>query len=411
MDEKANEPKETKAEEKPTEQKERADPQQAGQQLPPVIPRRAKLQAILVTVGLAAVVGLAGTAYWFANTNHSPVTPRQTVQNDGNLTSTSTEDAISSVVDKVSPSVVSIVTNVTTQSSIFGAAQQQAAGTGIILSKDGYILTNHHVIDSASTVQVITSDGTTYDNVKVVGSDPLNDIAYLKIDGVNNLTPASMGDSSTVRVGQQVIAIGNALGQYQNTVSSGIISGKGRPVTAGSDDGSSSESLTDLLQTDAAINPGNSGGPLLNYSGQVVGIDTAIASDAQGIGFAIPIDATKGTTKMVLAGKGVQRAYLGVRYVEITAAVAKQYNLSVKTGAYVTADGSDASVVAGSPADKAGLQDKDIITKVNGEAVGTAGSVATLAGEYAPGDTITITYLRGGSEHTTKVTLGTYQAS
>src|SRR6185503_18841390 len=110
------------------------------------------------------------------------------------------------------------------------AAEQQAAGTGIILSKDGYILTNHHVIDSANTVQVITSDGTTYDNVKVVGSDPLNDVAYLKIDGVDNLTPASMGDSSTVRVGQQVVAIGNALGQYQNTVSSGIISGKGRPV-------------------------------------------------------------------------------------------------------------------------------------------------------------------------------------
>lgn len=356
---------------------------------------------------MVIAVGIAGGAYWYGNTNHAAVTPRQTVQNDGNITPTSTENAISRVADQVSPSVVSIVTNVDTR-TIFGVAQQQAAGTGIIISKDGYILTNHHVIDSAKSVQVIISDGTTYDNVKVVGSDPMNDVAYLKIDGVDDLTPATMGDSSTVRVGQQVVAIGNALGQYQNTVSSGIISGKGRPVTAGSEGGSSSESLTDLLQTDAAINPGNSGGPLLNYSGQVIGIDTAIASDAQGIGFAIPINATKGTTKMVLAGKGVQRAYLGLRYVEITSAVAKQYKLSVKVGAYITGIGSSSAIVPGSPADKAGLQDKDIITKINDESVGVDGSVSTLTGEYAPGDTINITYLRGGTEHIVKVTLGTF---
>lgn len=368
-----------------------------------------RFQVVLITIGLIVAVGIAVTAYWYANNNHATVTSHQTVQNDGNLTPTSTEDTISRVVDQVSPSVVSIVTNVNTQ-TIFGTAEQQAAGTGIIISKDGYILTNHHVIDGASKVQVITSDGTTYDNVRVVGSDPLNDVAYLKVSGVDNLTPAVMGDSSTVRVGQQVIAIGNALGQYQNTVSSGIISGKGRPVTAGSDDGNSSESLTDLLQTDAAINPGNSGGPLLNYSGQVVGIDTAIASDAQGIGFAIPINATKGTTKMVLAGKGVQRGYLGVRYVDITPAVAKQYNLPVKAGAYITSDGQNPAIESGSPADKAGLRDKDIITKINGEEVGVAGSVSTLAGEYAPGDTINVTYLRGSTEHTVKVTLVTYVA-
>jgi len=411
MEPKKDEIKESKGDDSVSREMIEQSPEQSTtQQLPPEISRRTKMRSLFVVVGLIVAVGIAGTAYWYVNTNHEPITRRQTVQDDGNLTPTSTEDAISRVADKVSPSVVSIVTSVNTQ-SIFGAAEQQAAGTGIILSKDGYILTNHHVIDSATTVQVITSDGKTYENVKVIGSDPLNDVAYLKIDGVNNLTPASMGDSSTVRVGQQVVAIGNALGQYQNTVSSGIISGKGRPVTAGSGDGSSSESLTDLLQTDAAINPGNSGGPLLNYSGQVVGIDTAIASDAQGIGFAIPINATKGTTKMVLAGRGVQRAYLGVRYVEITAAVAKQYNLSAKSGAYVVGDGANTAIVAGSPADKAGLKEKDIITKVNGESVGVAGSVSTLAGEYAPDDTITVTYLRDGTEHNTKVTLGTYQTN
>lgn len=377
---------------------------------PPVPKRRSRrLRVALIAVGLIAAIGIAGSAYWYANTNHATLTPHQTVQNDGNITPTSTEDVISRVVDQASPSVVSIVTSVDTH-TIFGVAQQQAAGTGIIISKDGYIITNHHVIDSAKSVQVITSDGTTYDNVKVVGSDPMNDVAYLKIDDVDNLTPATMGDSSTVRVGQQVVAIGNALGQYQNTVSSGIISGKGRPVTAGSEGGDSSESLTDLLQTDAAINPGNSGGPLLNYSGQVVGIDTAVASDAQGIGFAIPINATKGTTKMVLAGKGVQRAYLGLRYVAITPTVAKQYKLPVKVGAYVTSGDSGPAIIAGSPADKAGLKDKDIITKVNDELVGVAGSVSTLAGEYAPGDTVNITYLRGDSEHTVKLTLATFMS-
>ena len=165
-----------------------------------------------------------------------------------------------------------------------------------------------------------------------------------------------------------------------------------------------------MLQTDAAINPGNSGGPLLNYSGQVIGINTAVASNAEGIGFAIPVNATKGTLKNVLAGKGVQRSYLGLRYVEITAAVAKQYDLPVKKGAYVAADGNSTAVVAGSPAAKAGLKDKDIITKINDEEVGVSGGVSTLVGEYAPGDTITVTYVRDGATKEAKVTLAAYAA-
>lgn len=379
-----------------------------------VVPAPASDRRLVVAiVGLVLLLagGLAAF-YWYEGTNRNQATTIETVKNDGNLSSTSTEDAITRVVEKVSPSVVSILTS-TTKQTIFGAADQEAAGTGIILSKDGYILTNHHVVGTATKTQVVTSDGTTYDDVKVVGSDPLNDIAYLKIDGVDNLTPAEIGDSSTVRVGQQVVAIGNALGQFQNTVSSGIISGKGRPIAASSDSsGSDGESLTDLLQTDAAINPGNSGGPLLNFSGQVVGINTAVASDAEGIGFAIPINATKGTTKSVLAGSGVQRAYLGLRYVEITASVAKQYDLPVKQGAYIAAsDNSASAVVAGSPADKAGLAEKDIVTKINNQTVGTAGGVSTLIGQYAPGDTVQVTYLRGGSEKTTKITLGLYPSS
>ena len=364
---------------------------------------------VIIVILLIAAVGL-GVGYWYVATNHSPVTPATVVKDDGNLNSTSTEDAITRVVEKVSPSVVSIVTN-TTQRTIFGAAEKQAAGTGIIVSKDGYILTNNHVVASATKVQVVMTDGTIFDDVEVVGSEPQNDVAYLKVRGAKDLTPAELGDSSTLRVGQQVVAIGNALGQYQNTVSSGIISGKGRPISAQSEQGGSTESLTDLLQTDAAINPGNSGGPLLNYSGQVVGINTAVASDAEGIGFAIPVNATKGTLKSVLAGKGVERSYIGLRYVEITAAVAKEYELPVRQGAYIYGSSSGAAVATGGPAAKAGLKEKDIITKINGKSVGTAGGVATLIGEYTPGDTIEVTYLRDGKEKTAKVTLGLYPTS
>lgn len=369
-------------------------------------PSNDKRPIVAIIIVLFVVAVGAAVGYWYVTTNHTPVTPSTTVKNDGNLNPTTTEDAIARVVEKVSPSVVSIVTN-TTKRTIFGAAEAQAAGTGIIVSKEGYILTNNHVIASATKVQVATTDGTIYDDVEVVGSEPQNDVAYLKIKGAKDLTPAELGDSTTLRVGQQVIAIGNALGQYQNTVSSGIISGKGRPIAAEGEQGST-ESLTDLLQTDAAINPGNSGGPLLNYSGQVVGINTAVASNAEGIGFAIPVNAAKGTLKSVLAGKGVKRSYIGLRYVEVTAAVAKEYDLPVKQGAYIYNGASGQAVAADGPAAKAGIKEKDIITKINGKSVGVAGGVATLIGEYTPGDTIEVAYLRDGKEKTTKVTLGLY---
>lgn len=325
---------------------------------------------------------------------------------DGNQTAPAKEATVTSVSDKVSPSVVSIITNMTTR-TYYGTIPSQAAGTGIIVSSDGYILTNKHVVNGARSVQVITLDGTTYEDVTVVGTDPLNDVAYLKVKDGKDLPAASLGDSNTVRVGQSVVAIGNALGQYQNTVTSGIISGTGRPIQAGDESGNQVETLTDLFQTDAAINSGNSGGPLLNMAGQVIGINTAVAQDAQGIGFAIPINATRGTLKGVLAGKGVQRAYLGVRYVPITPEVSKKYNLNVKQGAYVYGE-STTSVMNGSPADKAGVKEKDIIVKINGAVVGKNGGVSSLVGAYAPGDTIGLTVVRDGREKELSVTLGTY---
>lgn len=363
--------------------------------------------ALVILVGLGGMLaGFAG-AKLFSMTQGEQITSRLSSGADGNKIVTQEEENISSVVSKVSPSVVSIVTQSQSSSPFYGTATQEGAGTGIIVSKDGYVMTNKHVIEGVNTVGVVLADGTKYDDVDVLGADPLNDVAFLKIPDANDLPAAELGDSTSVRVGQKVIAIGNSLGQYKNTVTSGIISGTGRPVSAQA--GESVETLTDLIQTDAAINPGNSGGPLLNLQGQVIGLNTAIAADAQGIGFAIPIGATKGILKGVLAGEGVERAYLGINYIPITADVAEHYNLSVNRGAYVFNGNNQTAVVAGGPAAKAGIKDKDIITKVGDVEVGDRGSVGSLVAEYAPDDTIQLTILRGGKTMTVNVTLAAYK--
>lgn len=373
--------------------------------------RTARTIAIVILVGILCLIAGFAVAKFYTTSqqaSNGDFASRQTNERDGNTIVTEEEENISSVVSKVSPSVVSIVTESTSNSRFYGPLTQQGAGTGIIVSKDGHIMTNKHVVEGASAVGVVLADGTRYDDVKVLGADPLNDIAFLKIENGRDFPVAELGDSTSIRVGQKVIAIGNSLGQYQNTVTSGIISGTGRPVSAQA--GNSVETLTDLIQTDAAINPGNSGGPLLNLQGQVIGVNTAIAADAQGIGFAIPIGATKGMLKGVLAGKGVQRAYLGINYIPITADVAEHYNLSVKTGAYVFNGEGRSAVVAGSPAAEADIKNEDIITKVGDIEVGDRGSVGTLVAEYAPGDTIRLTILRDGKTIEAAVTLAAYES-
>jgi serine protease Do len=368
--------------------------------------------AIIVLVLVGCFTAGIGGGFIASHLSNSTADARLTASGDGNALVSQNEQNISDVASKVGPSVVSIMTQGQTQ-SVFGQSEtEEGAGSGIIISSDGYILTNKHVVTGSDQLSVVTSDGTVYDNAKVVGTDPLNDLAFVKIDGVSNLTPATLGDSSSVRIGENVVAIGNSLGEYQNTVTSGIISGTGRPVTASEGDGSDSstsatENLTDLLQTDAAINPGNSGGPLVNLSGQVIGINTAIAADAQDIGFSIPINSTKGLIKYLLKTGKVERAYLGINYVTITPELAKQYSLPVKQGAYVVAD-SGPAVVSGSPADKAGIKDKDIITKVGDIDVGDQGSVSSLISEYTIGDQVPITILRAGKTMTVTVTLAAY---
>jgi serine protease Do len=321
-------------------------------------------------------------------------------------------EIVAEVFKRVSPSTVAITTEsqASSRQQIFaqGGAVEQGAGSGIIISADGYVLTNRHVIpDGTSKVSVVLADGTTYNDVSVVGRDPLNDIAFLKINGAKDLPAAELGDSKNVQPGQQVVAIGNALGEFRNSVTSGIISGKGRPVQA-SDESGSSEQLENLLQTDAAINPGNSGGPLVSLEGKVIGINTAVSQDGQAIGFAIPIDDAKGLIASVLKSGKIVRAYLGVRYISLDKPTAEQFGLSVSQGAYVTGSRSQPAVIQGSPADKAGLRQGDIITKANGIDITESQSMPSLLAQFSPGDKVTLTVLRDGKTQTISITLEVY---
>lgn len=321
-----------------------------------------------------------------------------------------TEGSIASIANAVSKSVVSIVTS-TDQKSFFSneTTSQTAAGTGFILSSDGYVATNKHVVSGASKIGVILDDGTAYEDVELVGTDPLNDFAIIKINNVNNLSPVKLGDSKTTSAGQQVVAIGNALGAYQNSVTSGIISGKGRSLTATDSGRTQYETLSDLIQTDAAINGGNSGGPLVNAAGEVIGINTAYASQGNNVGFAIPISSVKGIIKNVLSGKGFERAVIGVRYINLTPTIAKEKNLSVTRGALIASSKNNKAIISGSAGDKAGLKENDIITAVNGTEIGSSGSLSSLIGEYSVGDTVKITVVRGGKTETLELTLAAYK--
>ncbi len=363
--------------------------------------------AVIAIVGSILLIGVGVVGGNYIRDTFAPNdTPALSTTHDGNAAVSEEERTITAVVDKVGPSVVSIVTE-TRSNSMYRSVSGSAAGTGIIVSKDGYIMTNNHVLKNARTVSVVDSDGELYEDATIVGRDPLNDIAFIKVDGKNDFTAAELGDSSSIRTGQQIVAIGNALGQYSNSVTSGIISGTGRPVTAGTDSGAT-ETLTDLIQTDASINPGNSGGPLVNMAGQVIGINTAIVEDANGIGFAIPVNATKGVLEGVLENGSVTRAYLGVNYLTVTPDIAREFDLSVTAGAYVYASQGD-PIAAGSPADKAGLKKGDVITKVNSKSLGKQGALSSLLGEYQAGDKITLTFLRDSKEQTTTLTLGSYK--
>ncbi len=317
-------------------------------------------------------------------------------------------ELIADIVEAVHDSVVSI--RVTSLESSFNpffgndTFESEGAGTGIILTSDGLIVTNDHVIpENATEVTVILSDGTIYEDVEVVGREAFNDIAYLQIADVHDLTPAKLGDSDSVRVGERAIAIGNALGEFDTTVTSGIISGQGRPIITGS--GRDSELLVNLFQTDASINPGNSGGPLLNISGEVIGINTAVAGNAENIGFAIPINDVKpGITSIENNGELI-RPYLGVRYVSLTPEIADQVEAESEVGAMIFDENADNAIIPDSPADKAGLRFEDIIKQVNDIEINEDNPLPNIVSRYQVGDKITLVVLRDHDEIQVEVTL------
>lgn len=379
---------------------------------------KAKLLGVVFLMIVSLSFGFLGGWLGAKNTeNNATLIPSKTTQKELVV---SESQLVADIAKTVGPSVVSV--NVTGQSTTYDpfglsqSQQQSSAGTGIIISSDGIIVTNRHVVPQGTTsVSVTLSDGTQYNNVQVLGrtsaADSL-DVAFLKIPNLNGkkLTPAQLGDSSKMQVGDRVVAIGNALGQFQNTVTSGIISGYGRTVQASdSSNSSSAENLEDLFQTDAAINEGNSGGPLVNSDGQVIGINTAVASNAQGIGFAIPINDINGLIKEVLATGKFEQPYVGVRYLSLNSAYAQQLNLSISDGAYIipaAQNNGQPGIVSGSPAEKAGLAEGDVVISLNGTNIDEQHSLTALIDQYSVGSTVTLKVLHNGKQISVNVQLG-----
>ena len=313
------------------------------------------------------------------------------------------DSAIVDSVKKSMPSVVTVISTVQSQrGGIFGprTRQAQALGTGIIIDAKGYIVTNNHVVEGAQKVDILFINGDKV-TATVVGTDAFSDLALLQVTGKTMPAVAEMGDSSALQIGEPVIAIGQALGDYQDTVTVGVVSGLNRKI-----DGNANSALEGLIQTDAAINHGNSGGPLLNAEGQVIGINTLVVrSDpggdvAEGLGFAIPSNTVKQVTSQLMSGGKVSRPFLGVTYTMLNAQIAGANNVQAKSGAWIQ------DVTAGSPASKAGLKADDVITAINGQTLSETTPMVSVLQQYKVGDTLTLTVLRGGNSISIKVTLG-----
>jgi serine protease Do len=370
-------------------------------------PNKTELYKNILLVLIAVSAGFFGG--WFGGQQQTAqqseaVITREFIEGEGNL--------INTIATEVSPSVVSInVTRTTVSQDFFGFGREfeaQSAGTGFVISEDGIVLTNRHVVSAGTTaVTVVLADGREAE-ADVIGrtneSDPL-DIAFLKIKDANDLDlkPVKLGDSEAMRVGDRVVAIGNALGRFQNTVTSGIISGYGRDIEAF--DGGGVETLQNLFQTDAAINSGNSGGPLVNSASEVIGVNVATAS-AENISFAIPINDAKPLIDIVLETGKLERPYLGVRYVPLNEEVAAELDLEVSQGAYIPeGTARRPSIVPDSPAEKAGLQEGDIIVSIAGRELDERNGLVSILGTKRVGSTVDVVVLRGGERVTLQVTL------
>ena len=382
-------------------------------------PRRTGFGAIVVASVLSAVLASGGTVIALKGSgaldrnDPAPAGPTATTVG-GRLPVTINES--SAVIDaaaKTGPAIVRILVNGTTTDQFGGAIPEQGVGSGIIFDAGGWILTNRHVVTNsngltADSVTVEVQDGHQYKGT-VYGIDTLTDLAIVKIEA-SGLTAASIGSSADLQVGQLAIAIGSPLGTYSNSVTSGIISATGRTVTVQSGD-----RLSNLIQTDAAINPGNSGGPLLDAIGDVIGVNTAVATDSNGIGFAIPIDIARPIMQQALAGQELSRPYIGVRYETITPQLQEQEDLALDRGALVSRARTSAgetldAVVPGGPAEKAGVREGDIILAVGGREIDAEHPLDLVLAGFAPGQTVDLSIRRGAGTITLSITLGTRPA-
>jgi S1-C subfamily serine protease len=317
--------------------------------------------------------------------------------------------AVSRVAETVSPAVVTI-TALAGESTDPFALPETGVGSGVIFDATGWILTNRHVVADATTLRVRLQDGRQVSG-RVYGVDTLTDLAIVKIDGTD-LPAAAIGDSSLLKPGQLAIAIGSPLGTFTNSVTSGVISALGRnnvpvtdPVTG------DLRTLNNLIQTDAAINPGNSGGPLVNEHGEIIGINTAVATEAQGIGFAIPVNIAKPLMRQAVAGQPLQRPWIGISYVPIDRNVANEEDLPIDYGVLIAASPTQPAVIEGSPAEEAGLQAGDIVTAINGRRIDASNGLDDVLSQYEPGVQLSLMVLRDGESLTLTLTLGVRPAN
>jgi len=369
---------------------------------------------MLILVAIASAIGgglVGGLAVYFAEQNNqtnvvekdTPVISQPTTSNSQALqvSNTDIETAITSAVERVGSAVVTVRTIIPGQLSFFGQTpDQEASGSGVIISSDGYVLTNNHVIEGSDQISVILADGSELP-AQVVSTDLFADLAVLKANG-NLPTVAVLGNSDLLKPGQTVIAIGSPLGDFKNTVTVGVISATGRSLDTGN-----GYRMENMIQTDAAINQGNSGGPLVNLAGEVVGINTLIirgqdygSAIAEGLGFAVPANTARIIGEQIIKTGYFARPYLGVQTQTITPPIAHRYNLPVEWGAYVV------DVVGNSPAGKGGIRPKDIITRIGDIELGESTSFVNALFNYQPDETITIEMVRDGQKVSLTITLG-----
>ncbi len=364
----------------------------------------ALLSAILASGGTVVALNAVGALDRPAAVQTSPA-----ATNAGALQPVAIDEssATIAVASAVSPAVVKIRVTGATDTGNLGVIPPTGVGSGVIFDSNGWILTNHHVVEGGEKFDVELKDGRVLEG-SVYGIDTLTDLAIVKVDATG-LPTAAIGKSDELKVGQLVVAIGSPLGTYSNSVTSGIVSAKGRSITTDSGD-----QLSNLIQTDAAINPGNSGGPLLDAGGNVVGINTAIAQNSNGIGFAIPIDVARPIMDQAIAGEPLSRPYMGIHFVTITRQIADAQKLPVNVGALVggvdTSGNPVAGVEAGKPADLGGIKDGDIIVSINDKVLDEEHPLDATLAQFSPGDTVDVKILRDGATITLQVTLGTRPA-